>query len=95
MYINALKTRYLDGLINDLEARTELAKLNLPGARIDALMSFWKAQFIKGAKLPSKTDLDKFIKQGIIDKDQYRNEMYRLGYSFQYTDWFLRSTGKT
>ncbi len=95
LYINALKTRYLDGLINDLEARTELAKLNLPGARIDALMSFWKAQFIKGAKLPSKTDLDKFIKQGIIDKDQYRNEMYRLGYSFQYTDWFLRSTGKT
>ena len=40
-------------------------------------------------KLPSKTDLDKFLKAKIIDADQYKTEMYRLGYSFQYTMWYL------
>ena len=89
LYINAIKTKHLDLIITDLEARTELTKLNLPGARIDALMAAWLATREAKTKLPSKTDLDKFLKAKIINADQYRTEMYRLGYSFQYTQWYL------
>uniref|UniRef100_A0A6H1ZMF4 Uncharacterized protein n=1 Tax=viral metagenome TaxID=1070528 RepID=A0A6H1ZMF4_9ZZZZ len=94
LYVDSVKTRYTNNLIEDLEARTMLSKLNLPGARIDALLERWNASRIAYAKIPSKTDLDKFLKSGIITTDVYRIEMYRLGYDFRYTDWYLQSTGK-
>lgn len=94
LYIKAIYTRYTDNMLNDLEARTELTKLNLPGARIDALITTWKATVLAKAKMPSKSDLDKFLKADIINQDTYRGEMYKLGYSYQYIDWYLRGTGK-
>lgn len=90
LYMNATKTKYLDNLINDVDARTELAKLNLPGSRIEAIMAAWIATKQARAKLPSKTDLDKFLKADIITDDTYKSEMYKLGYSTQYTLWYLK-----
>ena len=94
IYISAVQTRYTNNLVDDLGARTLLTKLNLPGARIDALLEKWSATRLATQKLPSKTDLDKFLKAKIIDPDTYRMVMYRLGYDYRYTDWYLQGTGK-
>jgi hypothetical protein len=90
LYIDAAKERFVDNLWDETETRAALMKLNLPGARIDALIEKWSTKRIADRKLPSKTDLDKFLRNGIIDKDTYRIEMYKLGYSFAYTDWYIR-----
>jgi hypothetical protein len=89
LYVNAIKAKHTDNLLTDNEARTQLNQLNLPGARIDALMTSWIAIRDTKAKLPSKTDLDKFFKAGTIKEDDYKNEMYKLGYNFNYTQWYL------
>jgi hypothetical protein len=90
LYIDAAKERYIDNLWDEQTTRAALMKLNLPGARIDALIEKWSTKRIADRKLPSKTDLDKFLRNGIINKDTYRLEMYKLGYSFEYTDWYIR-----
>jgi hypothetical protein len=90
LYVDAAKERYVDNLWDEPTTRAALMKLNLPGARIDALLEKWGTTRIADRKLPSKTDLDKFLRNGIIDKDTYRNEMYKLGYSFSYTDWYTK-----
>jgi hypothetical protein len=94
LYVGAIKTRYVNLLMSDNDARIELIKLNLPGARVDALLTAWKATITASSKMPSKTDLDKFLKAGIINADTYRTEMYKLGYSFNYIEWYLAGTGK-
>jgi len=94
MYIDAAKTRFLDNIWDENTTRSALAKLNLAGARIDALIEKWTPNRISERKLPSKTDLDKFLKNKVITEDQYKTEMSRLGYNFQYTDWYLKVAAK-
>ncbi len=89
VYIKSIKTRFTGNLWDDLQARSGLMKLNLPGARIDALMEAWTAEKMVDVKMPSKTDLDKFLKNKVITQDIYKIEMYRLGYNFQQTEWYL------
>jgi hypothetical protein len=90
-YINAAKNKYIDGLWDDLTVRKALGVLNLPGARIEALITQWSTQRITDTKIPSKTDLDKFFRAKIISEDNYKEEMARLGYSWRYTEWYLKS----
>uniref|UniRef100_A0A6H1ZPP2 Uncharacterized protein n=1 Tax=viral metagenome TaxID=1070528 RepID=A0A6H1ZPP2_9ZZZZ len=90
LYVAAAKDRYIDNLWDDPTTRAALMKLNLSGARIEALMERWSTMRRADSKLPSKTDLDKFLKAKIINTDTYRLEMYRLGYPFNYTDWYLK-----
>ena len=94
MYVSAAKDRYLDGIWDEIDARSALGKLNLPGARVDALIAKWQPARITDRKLPSKTDLDKFFKSKIIDADTYKLEMYKLGYNYQYTDWYMQVAKK-
>ncbi len=89
IYVSSIQKRYLDALLGENETRAALMKLNLPGARIDALMEKWKPDRITERKMPSKTDLDKMYRGKIIDADTYKSEMYKLGYSWQYTSWYF------
>ena len=89
IYVDSIQTRYKDALLGENETRAALMKLNLPGARIDALIEKWKPNRITERKMPSKTDLDKMYRGKIIDPDTYKSEMYKLGYSWQYTSWYF------
>ena len=86
--IDSIKIRYQNNFLNEFECRAKLNQLNLPAEQTAILMDKWKLKKMIDVKLPSKTDLDKFIKNGIITVDQYRIEMDKLGYNFKYTDWF-------
>ena len=88
-YLAAAQKRYVNNLWDENATRLALTKLNLTGTRIDALITKWKPARELDFKVPSKTDLDKFLKNKIITEDAYKMEMYRLGYSALYTDWYL------
>jgi len=90
IYLKTTHDRFTSLLIDELGARDALGKLNLPGRQIDALMDKWNTEKIIETKLPSKTDLDKFLRNEIINRDTYRNEMYRLGYSWDYVNWYTK-----
>lgn len=83
-----IKDRFQNNLIDEFEARKRLNLLNLPALKTDLLIDRWSLNMFSDRKVPSKTDLDKFLKHKIIDVDIYRVEMDRLGYNFQYISWY-------
>lgn len=87
--IASIRDRYTGNLIDRNEALDRLGKLNLPAMKVDSLLERWDVKRSLDVKVPSKTDLDKFLRNKIIDEDKYRTEMQRLGYGWVYTDWYL------
>jgi hypothetical protein len=88
--IDNIRDRFINNLMEDFEARGSLNNLNLPAIQVDLLMDKWKIKQYTGRKVPSKSDLDKFLRNKIIDEDTYRLEMQRLGYGFQYIEWYFK-----
>jgi hypothetical protein len=82
-------------LINELEVRRQLGLLNLLSERVDVLIETWTIDKYDDTKIPSKTDLDKFFRYGIIDEDTYQQELKRLGYTVQSVQWYLSLSKKT
>lgn len=85
-----IQDRFQNNLADEFETRSKLGQLNLTGERIEILIDKWKIKKMVDVKVPSKTDLEKFLKGGIISKEEYRYEMQKLGYNTRYTDWFQK-----
>lgn len=86
--IKNIKIRFQHNLCEEFETRNKLNELSLPQARVDLLLDQWKIKKFVDMKKPSKTDLHKFLKAGVINSDTYNIEMRNLGYSFKYTSWY-------
>lgn len=86
--IGVIKERYQGNLIDAFNARRRLNELNLPAVEVDMYMDKWEVHKAVDVKLPSKSDLDKFLAAGIITNDIYRQEMDKLGYNFKYIEWY-------
>lgn len=93
--VDNIKIYFQNNLISKEEARTRLNQLNVPSNRITILIERWNIKNISDTKLPSKTDLDKFYRKGIIDDTNYMTEMSRLGYSPKYISWYLANLKET
>lgn len=92
--IDNIKELYLNNFIDDFDCKARLDALNLPAERTAALLEKWQIYRLKDKKLPSKTDLDKFFKAGIIDQDTYVKQMSILGYNNEYISWYLAAMTK-
>lgn len=86
--IKAVETRYKGKLIDRAEAQRLLDSLNVPAATVSLWLDRWDVALIEYPKLPSKTDLDKFYIQNIINADTYNLEMQKLGYGHTYISWY-------
>jgi len=90
--LSNIKDRYQNNMSDEFETRSRLGQLNLTGERIALLMDKWKIKKMIDVKVPSKTDLDKFLAAKIINLDTYRTEMDRLGYNTKYINWYEQLT---
>ncbi|MBA7601421.1 hypothetical protein ES703_08494 [subsurface metagenome] len=90
--LSNIKTRYQNNMADEFETRSKLGQLNLTGERIAVLMDKWKIKKWIDIKVPSKSDLDKFLAGKIINLDTYRIEMDRLGYNTKYIGWYEQLT---
>ncbi|GAG58075.1 unnamed protein product, partial [marine sediment metagenome] len=90
--LSNIKDRYQNNMADEFETRSRLNSLNLTGERIALLMDKWKIKKMIDVKVPSKTDLDKFLASKIINLDTYRIEMDRLGYNTKYINWYEQLT---
>jgi hypothetical protein len=89
-----VRDKYTGHLIERPEAQARMSLLGLtPAAMADQLES-WDITRAKNTKLPSKSDLDKFLRASIIDVGTYRVEMAKLGYAEKYTNWYLSAIQK-
>ena len=88
--IDLIKDKFLSNLSSEADTRNQLTAAGVVQKRINELLDRWKIIRIKNAKLPSKTDVDKMLKHGIINEAEYRKQMLILGYSEDYIEWFYQ-----
>jgi len=88
--IDLTKEKLLSNLIDISKARNLLVSYGVEIVRINELIDRWQVLLIKNAKLPSKTDLDKFVRSKVIDHDGYFLEMGKLGYSEYYINLYWK-----
>ena len=88
--IELTKQKLLSNLIDTAKARNLLIGYGVDINRVNELIDRWEVQITANAKLPSKTDLDKFVRAKIIDQNQYKVEMSKLGYSDYYISLYWK-----
>ncbi len=88
--IKNIGDKYKLGIINIIEVRSQLGKLNLLSERVELLVETWDIDKFEDTKIPSKTDLDKFYRNKIINRDEYYLEMKKLGYTETAVNWYLK-----
>jgi hypothetical protein len=94
--IATIKEMYMSGLATRLEVRQRLGDEEVDPDYIEVLLERWEVTRLATRKLPSKTDLDKFLKASLIGEAEYKAELGRLGYSAEMSDRYyqLNTKGK-
>lgn len=92
--VSTAKELYLAGLASGPDVRDRLGQEQVQPDYIEALIERWDAEKLAKRKLPSKTDLDKFLKAGLVQESEYRAELERLGYSTEMADRYYQLNTK-
>lgn len=86
-----VKTLFVEDLIGVSEVRERLAAANYMEGEVVRLLALWriekeKTTAGKAAKTtkPTRTDLDRFLKAGVITMEEYEDEMRGIGYADKY-----------
>ena len=81
--------RYKFGIIDFTEASGQVTALNLQPRELDLALLDLERLRDQQTKTPSKADLDKFLKGGLIDSDQYITNLNRMGYNSFWSNKYL------
>jgi len=93
--LDNIRDKYQNNLIEKKEAITQLNAIALPQKQISLLMDKWDIKLYKDRKLPSKTDISKWLLEKIIDDDNFKWRMAQLGYSYDQINHYLAYVKKT
>lgn len=89
--VSTIKTRFRRGLITQEQALSELDKLEIsPVFRDKTIAEILRVKQTE-FQLPTKADIAKFFVNGLINEEQYRDYMDRLGFQESEIDLYLAS----
>ncbi len=88
--VKVIEKQFVNGIITEIQARTSLAEQEVSSARIEVHILDWGLEKELDVKLPSKTDLSKFIKHSLITEAQYLEFMSQLGYAPALANTYLQ-----
>lgn len=90
--LDYIETRYLNGVIDEAELMGELGTLDMPS---DRMQQIYEQLYIKKRnkiKLPSKTELDRWMKYDIIDETHFVDAHLALGYRREDAERYLEES---
>lgn len=87
--VSNLRQLYQLGILDQTSVTARLADLDYGADEIGLLYLLWDVEAPPKVSRPSRADLDRFLKGGIIDEAVYRAEMGNLGYTDRYIAWYL------
>jgi len=88
--IELIHKKYVMHLIDDTDAQVALNKLMLRQEEIERLMHKWDFEREIRERKPTKTDLTDWLKLGIINADEFVEEMRILGYDDKYIYYYIQ-----
>lgn len=94
--LSSLKTMFMEDLVTISQVRDRLHKENYEEGEIARLVNLWQTEKEKKVAekaarraRPTRSELDAFLRTGVIGLDEYEYEMGQLGYSDKYIWWFI------
>ena len=78
--VATIKEKFVNGVIDFNEATEQLAPMGLGNAQTQKILADMEGIRQSRIRIPSRTDMDKFIQEGLIAKDEYLLIMGALGY---------------
>lgn len=87
--IELIHKKYIMRAISDTEAQVRLNKLMLTQREIESLMQKWDFEREIRERKPTKADLTDWLMLGIINVDEFVNEMRVLGYDDKYIYYYI------
>jgi len=85
-----VREKYIKGDYADTQAAGELAALDLNDKQVERYLIAWDRSKESQVKVPSKADASKFYLDGLIEADEYKSIMSRLGYEARYIELYLQ-----
>lgn len=82
--VDTVLVRYREGIATEREAEQDLAALNLTRAERRVIAERMDQIRLSRRRLPSRTDCDRMLKAGLIEKEEYLETMNRIGYGVKW-----------
>lgn len=86
-----IKDGFMAGVLTEQDARYWLSQEGLQEEAIEVLLATWKAEQIKPERLLSTSSVERAYSYKVIDTEQARQLLLRLGYSQQGAEILLRT----
>ena len=87
---STVKKRYIRGFIDRNDVMVLLSKQGIPSREVENLILEWDIEKEEKAGLPTKTELGRFLKKNIINEEQYKEYMRRIGYDDEVIEMYLK-----
>ena len=88
-YLSRYKILYVEGIRSADEISADLAVLGLPEAEVNYHLGLWYLERIRRVQRPTRAELARFFKGGIITEEIWTAELQAMGYSDRYISWYL------
>jgi hypothetical protein len=87
--VQVVKQRFENHAIDYNTALGQLDEIGLTSTERDLVAVQMEAQELANIKIPTRTELDKFFKEGLIDESIYLDQMAALGFATEWAEKFL------
>jgi hypothetical protein len=87
-YATNYRQLFVIGLKDADTVRSEMVELGFLPGEVDEYLRLWYIEKLRRQAKPSRTDLARFLKKGIITENTWRQSMADLGYADKYIDWY-------
>lgn len=84
-----IRQKFLIYKLTTTQATSSLSKMGLDSNRISALLANWDLTRYQYELLPSKSELEDFLLNGLISEAQYRGVMKQHGYDAAAINWYI------
>jgi hypothetical protein len=88
-YIDRWHSLYIEGIASADEVSNSLVDVGVTKAEVDELLPLWYLERIQRVAKPTRAELNRFLKKGIITETAWRQELQLMGYIDQYIEWYL------
>lgn len=88
--LEAIHQKYLNGLLDETTVYSQLGPLNLPSERTTVILDLWNVQRSNRVNIPSRGELDDFMRRDIIEMDKYRDLLAKQSYQPEVIDYFAK-----
>lgn len=92
--VTEIKQRYLSGMYTMSQARNELLKYDLPASYVSQILGELEVKQSQKVKIPSRSDLESWLKLNIIKDTEYSKRMIKLGYTKHDIELYLTEISK-